>query len=92
MTQKRRNEIFKLISEIADDPPDASSDENSVPEKVEMLTVKECTEVVPGLSEHSVRKFISQGNVKFIRAGDGKRGKYLINKGRLIDLCSKVTE
>lgn len=54
------------------------------PEKVEMLTIKECTEVVQGLSEHTVRQLVAQGKVKSVRTGEGKRGKILVNKADLV--------
>ncbi len=34
---------------------------------MEMLTIKECTEAVKGLSEHTVRKLVTQGKVHYIR-------------------------
>ena len=55
------------------------------PEKVEMLTIKECTEVVQGLSEHTARQLVAQGKVKSVRTGEGKRGKILVNKADLVD-------
>lgn len=51
---------------------------------VEMLTVKECTEAVKGLSEHTVRKLIKQGKLPYLRTGDGVKGKILINKADLL--------
>lgn len=51
---------------------------------VEVLTIKECTEAVKGLSEHTVRKLIAQGKLPYMRAGDGQRGKMLINKVDLL--------
>lgn len=51
---------------------------------VEVLTIKECTEAVKGLSEHTVRKLIAQGKLPYMRAGDGQRGKMLINKADLL--------
>ena len=53
---------------------------------VEMLTIKECTEVVRGLSEHTVRQLVAQGKVKYIRTGQGKHGKILVNKEDLVHL------
>lgn len=55
------------------------------PEKVEMLTIKECAEVVQGLSEHTVRQLVKQGKVKSVRTGEGKRGKILVNKADLVN-------
>lgn len=53
-------------------------------EPVEMLTIKECTDAVSGLSEHTVRKLVAQGKAKYIRTGEGKRGKILVNKADLL--------
>ena len=47
---------------------------------VEMLTIKECTVLIPGLSEHTLRKLIAQRKIYSIRTGEGKRGKILISK------------
>ena len=46
----------------------------------EMLTVKECSQVVSGLSEHTVRQWVAQGLIPYTRTGKGKRGKILISK------------
>ena len=51
---------------------------------MEMLTVRECTEAVKGLSEHTVRKLIKQGKLPYLRTGDGVNGKMLINKADLL--------
>ncbi len=59
------------------------------PSAVEMLTIKECTKAVKGLSEHTVRKLIAQGKLPYLRAGDGQRGKMLVNKADLLDYFSR---
>ena len=46
----------------------------------EMLTIKECTNVVQGVSERSIRQIVALGKVKSVRAGEGKNGKILVNK------------
>ena len=51
---------------------------------VEMLTVKECAELVSGLSEHTIRQLVAQGKVEYIRAGSGVRGKILVSKASLL--------
>ena len=56
----------------------------AVSDRVEMLTIKECTEVIQGLSEHTVRQLVKQGKVKSVRTGEGKNGKILVNKADLI--------
>lgn len=66
-------------------------DETKVPaepktnEKIELLTVKECTQVIDGLSECTVRQLIAQDKIPYIRTGAGKRGKILISKAALLD-------
>ena len=87
MTTNRKNELIaqlvSILSELIE-----TDDSNNVAEvkseDVEMLTVKECTEAVKGLSEHTVRKLIKQGKLPYLRAGDGVKGKMLINKADLL--------
>lgn len=87
MTTNRKNELIaqlvSILSELIE-----TDDSNNVAEvkseAVEMLTVKECTEAVKGLSEHTVRKLIKQGKLPYLRAGDGVKGKMLINKADLL--------
>ena len=55
---------------------------------VEMLTIKECTVLIPGLSEHTLRKLIAQRKIYSIRTGEGKRGKILISKASLVEYLS----
>lgn len=54
-------------------------------EPIEMLTIKECAKLAPGLSVYSIRKLIQQDKIKYIRAGEGKNGKYLIYKNSFTD-------
>ena len=87
MTTNRKNELIaqlvSILSELieANDPEQVAEIKSDA---VEMLTVKECTEAVKGLSEHTVRKLIAQGKLPYMRAGDGQRGKMLINKADLL--------
>ena len=71
-------QIVTLLSQLAD------SKNEAVEKPVEMLTIKECTEVINGLSEHTVRQLVAQNKVAHIRTGQGKRGKILVNKSDLI--------
>lgn len=87
MTTNRKNELIaqlvSILSELIE-----TNDSEQVAEvtsnAVEVLTIKECTEAVKGLSEHTVRKLIAQGKLPYMRAGDGQRGKMLINKADLL--------
>ncbi len=51
---------------------------------LEMLTIKECSQIISGLSEHTVRQWVSQGLIPYIRTGKGRRGKILISKSALL--------
>lgn len=49
-------ELIALQESIDGDAVSVSTKaKETAPEKVEMLTIKECTEVVQGLSEHTAR-------------------------------------
>ena len=51
---------------------------------LEMLTLKECADVVKGISEHTLRLLVTQGKIPSIRTGEGKRGKILVSKSALV--------
>ena len=87
MTTNRKNELIaqlvSILSELieANDPEQVAEVKS---EAVEMLTVKECTEAVKGLSAPTVRKLIKQCKLPYLRTGDGVNGKMLINKADLL--------
>ena len=86
-TQKKEivDNILELLIQLAEDGDNTVTTAPSVsPEKVEMLTIKECTEVIQGLSEHTVRQLVKQGKIKSIRTGEGIKGKILVNKADLL--------
>ena len=87
MTTNRKNELIAQLVNILSELIEANDSEQVAKVKsevVEMLTVKECTEAVKGLFEHTVRKLIAQGKLSYLRAGDGVKGKMLINKADLL--------
>lgn len=87
MTKERKNELIAQLVNVLSELIEVDSDNKVTevfPSAVEMLTIKECTETVKGLSEHTVRKLIAQEKLPFIRTGEGKRGKILINKADLL--------
>ena len=57
-------------------------------DNVSFLTIKECTELVHGLSDHTMRMLIAQNKVTYFRAGAGERGKILVNKESLLSYFS----
>ena len=74
--------ILDLLTELVDDEP---AEKQSKTPPMEMLTIKECTEAVRGISEHTVRKLVAPERVRYIRPGEGERGKILISKQSLLD-------
>ena len=74
------NEIISLVMKLSEN--DEIEDDTDDP--TEMLTIKECTKVVQGVSEHSIRQIVAQGKVKSVRTGEGKNGKILVNKADLM--------
>lgn len=91
MTRKTKQELIAQIVTMlgamieADDEQQVRAISESKSAPVEMLTVKECTEAVKGLSEHTVRQLIAQEKIPFIRTGQGKRGKILVSKTGLLE-------
>ena len=78
MTTNRKNELIAQLVNILSELIEANDSEQVSevkPDAIEMLTVKECTEAV---------KLIAQGKLPFLRAGDGVKGKMLINKADLL--------
>ncbi len=75
------DDIIMLLTKLIDIK---ENDGSNGRKPVKMLTIKECTDAVSGLSEHTVRKLVAQGKVKYIRTGEGKRGKILVNKADLL--------
>lgn len=87
MTTNKKNELIAQLVSILSELIETNDSEQVAEvssDAVEMLTIKECTEAVRGLSEHTVRKLIKQGKLPYLRAGDGQRGKMLINKADLL--------
>lgn len=85
MTDERKQDILRQISELLngiDEPTKTVA--ITAPEKVELLTIKECSEVVQGLNEYTVRQLIARKEIPSIRTGQGKNGKILVPKAALL--------
>lgn len=95
MKKKDKQEIIAQVIALLNEVIETDDmDVNPVPgasAPIEMLTIKECTEMVKGLSEHTVRKLIIQEKISYIRTGEGKRGKILVNKSTLLDYLNSST-
>lgn len=65
-------QIVALLTQLIGNESDTQKDkppERSA-EPVEMLTIKECTRAVSGLSEHTVRQLVAQHKIPYIRHKD----------------------
>ena len=88
LTQKqelieRVTELLEKLIEV-ESAKDTPQPEVTADKQLEMLTVKECAALVPGLSEHTVRQLVKRGEVAYIRCGAGERGKILVEKSSLL--------
>lgn len=87
-------EAVKMAIAILQSTLEDSAAEESAKHKddapVEMMTIKECVQKFPGLSEHTIRKLITQDKIRHIRTGEGERGKILIPKTAIIEYL-KIT-
>ena len=92
MERKMRNQILDEIMELVAKLRDEESvSPPTTPKPMEMLTVKEAAALVKGVSEHTIRKLVSQNKVHYIRTGEGERGKILISKESLLDYLNGMT-
>ena len=96
MTIKQKNELIAAVTALLDKMIPVEREPSSVPtplagEPLEMLTVKECAALVAGLTEHTVRMLVQQNKVKYIRCGEGARGKILVNKDSLLKYLGAVS-
>lgn len=87
MTQLEKQEILSELSIILDR---YITTPLPVSKPVEMLTINECTELVKGLSKHTIRELVGRGELNSIRAGAGKNGKILISKASLLAYVDNV--
>lgn len=94
MTRKTKQELIAQIVAMLNAVIEVENEQQITEQKssapVEMLTVKECTEAVKGLSEHTVRQLVAQEKIPFIRTGQGKRGKILVSKAGLLEYLGGV--
>ena len=88
MTMQNKQELIKTVVAILQttiqvDEQQPQKNIDSTP--VTMLTIKECSQLINGLSEHTVRKLVAQNKIPYFRTGEGKRGKILISKAALLE-------
>ena len=88
LTEKKQiiSQVVLLLEQLIESQtPTQHIEQTYIKDKpLEMLTIKECAELVSGLSEHTIRQLVAQGKVEYIRAGSGVRGKILVSKSSLL--------
>ncbi len=85
MSHEKTQEILQQISVLLNSLNESeTTPQETKQEKVEMLTVKECSEVIKGLNEYTVRQLIARREIPSVRTGQGKNGKILVPKAALV--------
>ncbi len=80
-TQEILQQVTQLLNSLTENEP---AQQETKQEKVEMLTVRECSEVIKGLNEYTVRQLIARKEIPSVRTGQGKNGKILVPKAALV--------
>lgn len=81
-------QITDFICSMPDEPDKDIREElnhKNTEAPIELLTIKECANMISGLKECTIRQLVAQGKLPRIRSGAGERGKILIPKSALID-------
>ena len=85
MSTERTREILRQITVLLNSLNESETEpKETKQEKVEMLTVRECSEVIKGLNEYTVRQLIARKEIPSVRTGQGKNGKILVPKAALV--------
>ncbi len=86
-TQERKQEMVATIAAILQDLicDDTTTNEAEKENATEMLTIREASNQIKGLSEHTVRQLVLQNKIPSIRTGAGENGKILIPKSALLN-------
>lgn len=85
MSHEKTQEILQQISMLLNSLNESETEpKETKQEKVEMLTVRECSEVIKGLNEYTVRQLIARKEIPSVRTGQGKNGKILVPKAALV--------
>lgn len=85
MSHEKTQEILQQISILLNSLNENETEpKETKQEKVEMLTVRECSEVIRGLNEYTVRQLIARKEIPSVRTGQGKNGKILVPKAALV--------
>ena len=87
MTSEQKSLIISQISLLLDQMVEAPAEPKATVKDGprEMLTVHECTELIKGVSDHSIRVLIARGKIQSFRAGEGKRARVFVSKSSLLE-------
>lgn len=77
-------QIKVLLAMLENTATEETNQETKEPALPILLTIQECTDMIEGLTPNTVRQLVKQEKVRYIRAGEGARGKSLVNKDSLI--------
>ena len=95
MTITEKQELISCVKNFLNDIIEVEPEKTKeiMPnKKIEMLTIKECTQAVEGISEHTIRQLVAQEKIPYIRTGEGKRGKILISKAALLEYFVGISQ
>ena len=85
MSTERTREILQQVTQLLNSLTESEpAQQETKQEKVEMLTIRECSEVIKGLNEYTVRQLIARKEIPSVRTGQGKNGKILVPKAALL--------
>jgi excisionase family DNA binding protein len=76
------------ITELTQEQPKTPT--STPPQAVEMLTIKECSEQIKGISVHTIRQLVLQGKIPSVRTGAGQNGKILVSKSALLTYFNEL--
>lgn len=88
MTMRNKQELIQQVIALLNTMIEIEEQSPAPPpndQQVEMLTIKECAQLISGLSEHTIRQLVLQNKIPHIRTGQGRCGKILIPKSALFD-------
>ena len=77
-------QIKVLLAMLENTATEETNQKTKEPALPILLTIQECTDMIEGLTPNTVRQLVKQEKVRYIRAGEGARGKILVNKDSLI--------
>lgn len=90
-TQFIRN-VCELLAEIIHTPEEIAEKEDvSSNDKVEMLTVKECSELMRGVAVSTIYKMVRKKKLPCARVGVGETGRILIPKSAVLKYLHEIT-